>query len=129
MLQNKDIAKTQEVKTFFKDTWRQPEFFVKHLELLNFPKTPKLFRSVKQSGVPYWDLIKLIPILPFMDMGSLGSVFNGSAPVETKAQKDTYHRALANQKMDWRNLLLLFVKRYLSFDRDFTGQLYFTGIS
>jgi len=36
MLQNKDIAKTQEVKTFFKDTWRQPEFFIKHLELLNF---------------------------------------------------------------------------------------------
>lgn len=120
MLQNKDIAKTQEVKTFFKDTWRQPEFFIKHLELLNFSKTSKLFKSVKQYGVPFWELIKLILVLPFMDMESLGSVFNGKSAVETKAQKDTYYRALANQKMDWRNLLLLFVKRYLSFDRDFT---------
>lgn len=119
MLQNKDIAKTQEVKAFFKDTWRQPEFLIKHLELLNFSKTTKLFKSVKQSGVPFWDLIKLILALPFMDKESLGSVFDGKGTVETKAQKDTYYRALANQKMDWRNLLLLFVKRYLSLDRDF----------
>lgn len=119
MLQNKDIAKTQEVKTFFKDTWRQPEFLIKHLELFNFSKTSKLFKSVKQSGVPFWELIKLVLALPFMDVDSLGSVFNGKGTVETKAQKDTYYRALANQKMDWRNLLLLFVKRYLSLDRDF----------
>lgn len=119
MLQNKDIANIQEVKTFFKDTWKQPEFFIKHLELLNFSKTSKLFKSVKQSGVPFWELIKLILALPFMDMESIGSVFNGKNTVKTKAGKDTYYRALANQKMDWRNLLLLFVKRYLSFDKDF----------
>jgi hypothetical protein len=52
---------------------------------------------VKQSGVPFWDLIKLILALPFMDMESIGSVFNGKAAVETKAQKDTYYRALSNQ--------------------------------
>jgi len=120
MLQNKDIAKIQEVKTFFNDTWVQPEFFVKHLELLNFQKTSKLFKSVKKCGIPFWDLMKLILVLPFMDMGSLGSVFNGGARVETKAQKDTYYRALTNQKMNWRNLLLLFVKRYLSLEQKFT---------
>jgi hypothetical protein len=55
-------------------------------------------------------------------MESLGSVFNGKAAVETKAQKDIYYRALSNQSRSFgrRNLLLLFVKRYLSFDRDFT---------
>lgn len=49
----------------------------------------------------------------------MGSVFNGGATVETKAQKDTYYRALTNQKMNWRNLLLLFVKRYLSLEQKF----------
>jgi hypothetical protein len=39
MLQNKNIAKTQEVKTFFKDTWSQPEFLIQHLELISFSKT------------------------------------------------------------------------------------------
>lgn len=61
----------------------------------------------------------MILALPFMDVESLGSVFNGKDTVETKAGKDTYYGALTNQRMDWRNLLLLFVKRYLSFDRDF----------
>lgn len=121
MLQNKDIAKTQEVKTFFKDTWTHPEFFIKQLELLNFSKTSNLFKSVKQTGVPFWDLIKLILLLPFMDMGSLGSAFNNKTSVELSAEKDTYYRALTNQKVDWRNLLLIFVKRYLSFDSDFTA--------
>lgn len=120
MLQNKDIVKIQEIKTLFKNSWTQPEFFSKHLELLNFSKTSKLFKSVKQCGVPFWDLIKLILALPFMGMESLGSVFSGKTPVEIKAQKDTYYRALANQKMDWRNLLLLFVKRYLSLDHKFS---------
>ncbi|TXD82111.1 transposase [Subsaximicrobium wynnwilliamsii] len=75
---------------------------------------------MKQSGVPFWELIKLILALPFMDVESIGSVFDGKSTVDVKAQKDTYYRALTNQKMDWRNLLLLFVKRYLSLDRDFT---------
>src|SRR5680860_1904406 len=63
--------------------------------------------------------MKLILVIPFMDMGILVSVFNGGATVETKAQKDTYYRALTNQKMNWRNLLLLFVKRYLSLEQKF----------
>ena len=119
MLPNKDIAYIQEVKTFLIDTWKLPEIFIKHLELLNFSKISKLFKSMKQSGVPFWELVKLILALPFMDMESIGSVFNGKNIVETKAGKDTYYRALANQKMDWSNLLLLFVKRYLSFDKNF----------
>lgn len=122
MLQNKDITKTQEIKTFFKDTWTQPDFFIRHLEILNFHKSSKLFKAVKKSGVPFWDLMKLILILPFMDISSLGAFFNSNSTVDAKAQKDTYYRALANQKMDWRNLLLLFVKRYLSLDQNFTEE-------
>ena len=94
---------------------------IKHLELLNFSKTSKLFKSVKQTGVPFWELVKLVLVLPFMDRESLGAAFNGKGDIETKAGKDTYYRALANQKMDWRNLLLLFVKRYLSLEGDFNN--------
>lgn len=55
-----------------------------------------------------------------MNMGSLGPVFNSSSSVEAKALKDISYKALTNQKMDWCNLLLLFVKRYLSLDLKFT---------
>ena len=52
MLQNKDITKIQEIKTLFKDTWIQPDFFSKQIELFHFTKASKIFKSIKQSGVP-----------------------------------------------------------------------------
>jgi hypothetical protein len=40
-----------------------------------------------------------------MDMKNIKSAFYNKSAVETKAQKGTYYRPMANQKMDWRNLL------------------------
>lgn len=121
MLQNKDIIKVQEIKTFFKNTWLEPEFLSKYFDLLRFSKTSVLYKSVKECGVPFWDLLKLIISLPFMGVSNVGSAFDSRSKVETIAQKDTYYRALSNQKMDWKKLLLLIIKRYLSMDKQFTS--------
>ncbi len=53
MLPDNDIAKIQEIKILFQDSWTQPEFFAKHLELFKFSKTSKLFLSVKESGITF----------------------------------------------------------------------------
>lgn len=121
MLQNKDITKVQEIKTYFKNSWLEPEFLSKHFNLLHFSKTSLLYSSVKECGVPFWDLLKLILIFPFMNISSVGAALEKRSNVETIAQKDTYYRALGNQKMDWRGLLFLIVKRYLSMDKKFTA--------
>ena len=121
MLRDKDIAKIQEIKTLFQDSWTQPEFFSKHLELFKFSKTSKLFLSVKESGVPFWEIMKILLLLPFMDIKNVGSLFNSSVACKTKGQKDVYYRGLSNQRINWRNLLLLFVKRYLQVDQRFTA--------
>lgn len=121
MLQDKDIAKIQEIKILFQDSWTQPEFFSKHLELFKFSKTSKLFLSVKESGVPFWEVMKILLVLPFMDIKNVGSLFNSSVGIKSKGQKDVYYRALSNQRINWRNLLLLFVKRYLQIDQRFTA--------
>lgn len=121
MLLDKDIAKIQEIKLLFQDSWTQPEFFSKHLELFKFPKTSKLFLSVKESGVPFWEIMKILLVLPFMDIKNVGSLFNSSVAPKSQGQKDVYYRALSNQKINWRNLLLLFVKRYLQIDQRFTA--------
>jgi hypothetical protein len=121
MLQNKDITKVQEIKALFKDTWCQPEFFSKHFDLLHFSKTSKIYKSVKEYGIPFWDLMKMIIVFPFMNIPNVGAAFDGKHNIEVTAQKDTYYRALANQKLDWRNLLLLIVKRYLSISSRFNS--------
>ncbi len=47
-------------------------------------------------------------------------MFNSKVVPNTEGEKDVYYRALANQKINWRNLLLLFVKRYLWVDTKFS---------
>ena len=120
MLRNKDIAKIQEIKTLFTDSWIQPEFFSKQIELFNFTKASKILKAIKKSGVPAWDIIKLLLILPFSDTHSIHSLYDTKMAPDVKGQKDIYYRLLGNQKINWRNILLLFVKRYLKLDDKFS---------
>jgi hypothetical protein len=116
MLQNKDIANIQEVKTFFKDSWVQPDFFATHLKLFKFKKASSFFSSVKTSGVSYLDLLNTLLLLPFAGIKNVYGLHNNSFPPKTSGEKDVYYRALENQKVDWRKLLSLFIDRYLQLD-------------
>lgn len=120
MLRNKDIAKIQEIKTLFTDSWVRPEFFSKQIELFDFTKASKIFNAIKKSGVPVWDIIKLLLILPFSNTQSIHSLYTTKMAPGTKGQKDIYYRLLGNQKINWRNILLLFVKRYLKLEDRFS---------
>ncbi len=120
MLQNKDIAKIQEIKTLYTDSWIQPEFFSKQLDLFNFTKASKIFKAIKKNGVAAWDIIQLLLILPFSNIHSIHSLYNTKMAPDVKGQKDTYYRLLGNQKINWRNILLLFVKQYLMLDDRFS---------
>ena len=120
MLQNKDIAKFQEIKVLFNDNWSKPDFFQEQIKLFKFSKSSKVFLAAKKSGISFWEIMKLLFILPFTNTSNIGSVFSNKSAPDTIGQKDTYYRALANQKISWRNILLLFVKRYLHLDSKFT---------
>ena len=120
MLRDKDIAKIQEIKTLYTDSWAQPEFFSKQIELFDFTKASKIFMAIKKSGVPVWDIIKLLLILPFSNVKSIHSLYNTKMAPVAKGKKDTYYRLLGNQKINWRNILLLFAKRYLKLEDKFS---------
>jgi hypothetical protein len=119
MLHDKDIAKIQELKIFFKDTWVSPEFFKEYLDLFKISKASKIFKSVKETGVPFGDIINLLLILPFTMSKTINSLYTSKFTPLTKGKKDVYYRALSNQKTNWRNILLLFVKRYISLSQGF----------
>jgi len=120
MLQDKDITKIQEIKTLFTDSWIQPDFFHKQLELFNFTKASSIFKIIKRSGVPVWDVIKLLLIIPFSNVNNIHSLYNSKLAPDVKGQKDIYYRLLGNQKINWRSILFLFVKRYLKLDDKFS---------
>ena len=54
MLQNKDIAKIQEIKFLFNDNWIKPEFFQEYLKMFKFSKTSKIFLAVKKRKLKSW---------------------------------------------------------------------------
>jgi len=58
--------------------------------------------------------------LPFTNTESINALYNTRMAPETECGKDAYYRLLSNQKINWRNILLLFVKRYLKLDDKFT---------
>ena len=67
MLQNKDIAKIQEIKTLSQASWTQPEFSSEHFQL---------FQSVMSRGVPFWEIMRVLLVMPFMNIKNVGSLFN-----------------------------------------------------
>ena len=75
MLQDKDIAKIQEIETYFSESWTHVDFFSKQLELFYFSKTSKIFKSIKKSGVDVWDIIKLLLIIPFSNVNTINSLY------------------------------------------------------
>jgi len=120
MLQDKDITKIREIETFFTNNWIQPEFFSNQIKLFHFSKASKIFSSIKQSGVPVWDILKLLLILPFSNIQNVHGLYTSKMAPKTDGEKDTYYRLLSNQRINWRNILLLFVKRYLNLDSKFS---------
>lgn len=121
MLQNKDITKIQEIKTFFDDSWTQPEFFSKQLALFNFSKTSNFFTSIKQSGISAWEILTVLFVMPFTNTQTINSLYSTKMAIDSKAKKDAYYRLLENQKISWRSLLLLFVKRYIKLENKFNN--------
>jgi len=121
MLQNKDIAKIQEIKTFFDDSWSQPEFLAKQLELFNFSKTSIIFSRIKGSGISAWEILKILFVMPFTNTSTVYGMYHSKMSIDKQGEKDAYYRLLENQKINWRTILLLFVKRYLKLENKFTN--------
>ncbi len=120
MLQNKDIAKIQEIETFFSESWTHVDFLSKQLELFHFSKASTIFKSIKKTGVGVWDILKLLLIIPFSNIDTINALYTTKTAPKTDGAKDTYYRLLANQNIHWRNILLLFVKQYLKLESKFT---------
>lgn len=117
MLRNEDISKIEEIKGLYTDKWIQPDFLSKLIELLKVSPSSSLFTSAKSSGIELWLLLNILLTFPFMDMKNIGSYFSSKLSSKAIGKKDTFYRILKNQKINWRRILLLFVKKYLDLDK------------
>ncbi|MCP4269951.1 MAG: transposase [Candidatus Brocadiaceae bacterium] len=121
MLLHEDISKTRELKIKFKEIWLRQDYLISHLEILGYSKIKKHFESCKKSGISFDSLISTLLVLPIMGLSTIYSLAKSNAPNIKISGKDSYYRLLANQNINWRGLLMHFVKEYLSKDSSFTS--------
>ena len=121
MLLHEDISKTKEIKIKFKENWLRPDFLISHLEILGYSKIKKRFESCKKSGISFDSLVSTLLVLPIIGLNTIYSLTKSNDPNINKASKDSYYRLLANQNINWRALLMHFVKEYLVKDLLFTS--------
>jgi len=121
MLQSEDIAKVQEVKGKFNKFWLDTDYLQSYLNILGFQQIKKKFKSCKQSGYSFGNLISTLLLLPVMGLKTINELTSNkeSSFIDKKSAKDSYYRILANQKINWRDFLFKFVKQYLLKDKDF----------
>jgi hypothetical protein len=121
MLQYEDISKTKEIKIKFKENWLRQDYLISHLEILGYSKIKKRFESCKKSGISFDSLVSTLLVLPIIGLNTIYSLTKSNEPHISIAGKDSYYRLLANQNINWRGLLMHFVKEYLVKDLLFTS--------
>ena len=121
MLLHEDISKTKEIKIKFKENWLSQDYLISHLEILGYSKIKKRFESCKKSGISFDSLVRTLLILPIIGLNTIHSLTKSNEPDINLAGKDSYYRLLANQNINWRGLLMHFVKEYLVKDLLFTS--------
>lgn len=117
MLQSEDISKINEIKGLYSERWIQPEFMKEHINRLKVSSKSKLFTSIKTSGVGFWTLFNVLLLFPFMDVKNVKSYISGRFAIKSITTKDVLYRILKKQNINWRSILLMFVKRYIELEK------------
>jgi hypothetical protein len=120
MLQHEDIAKIHEIEGKFNKIWLSSEYLQAHLNILGFNKIKDKFSWCKKAGFSFENLISTLLFLPLIGISSIHGFTTNKDKDLDKCGKDSYYRILANQKINWRVFLALFVKQYLLKDELFT---------
>jgi hypothetical protein len=120
MLQCKDISKIQELKLKFKNNWLDSNFLLRLLDLIEFHKIGKRFNICKQSGISFTELMSLLLVLPILGYNTIHNLTQSKFGRVRCLCKDSFYRLLANQKINWRSLLLYIAKAYISKEDKFT---------
>ena len=90
MLQHEDISKINEIKTFFTDNWLQPGVLSKQIHLIKFKQSLSVFKSIKSSGIGFYDIFRVLIFMPMLNSKNVHDVVSSSK--DNLAKKDTYYR-------------------------------------
>jgi len=114
MLHNKDINKISELKNGFTPRWLEPDFLLGSLKCFSFSSLCRSFSSIKQSGYSFEAIFSILMSLPFLGLPSVNSIYKSPYLNIIEARKDVFYRLKNKSSIDWRAILWVFVKKFIS---------------
>jgi len=114
MLHNKDINKISELKNGFTPRWLEPDFLLCSLKCFSFSSLCRSFSGIKQSGYSFEAVFSILMSLPFLGLSSVNSIYKSPYLNIIEAGKDVFYRLKNKSSIDWRAILWVFVKKFVS---------------
>jgi len=112
MQANKNSKKPGELEMIISDSVKTTDALTDVMSQFNIRRIFETFNSVKRSGVVVSKVLTILLMMPFYNVASIRALFkSGLSGIE--GQKDVYYDIKNNEKINWRTLLYLIVKRFI----------------
>jgi len=109
----KDNIKIEHIKSIAtKDKFAISDKLIDLFRVFNISSLCLKNNMIKFKGYAVADIISVLTLFPFMALSTVNSFMLSRFKQLIDAQKDTFFRLKNNEQYNWRNLLLLFAKRF-----------------
>jgi len=74
----------------------------------------KILGCCKTKGIPVKVIFKTLFLLPFIEVNNIRNLYMCGFSKDVKCKKDAFYEFLNSSKIDWRRILMLFGKQFIS---------------
>jgi hypothetical protein len=114
MQQDKITKRNSELEVIASDSEKLSSSLADVMKRFNLEKHSRLFDFLKSKGFAVSSLINILVMLPFVGISSICALVKCRIyGIDMQGQKDVYYEIKNNEYINWRQLLLLHVKRFI----------------
>ena len=114
MQQDKITKRNSELEVVASDSEKLSSSLADVIERFNLKKHARVFDFLKSKGLAVSSLLNVLVMLPFWGITSIYAIVkSGIHGIDFQGKKDVYYDVKNNEFINWRQLLLLHVKRFI----------------
>lgn len=111
MQRNKNTKSLSEINSYCQESSIMVDIFNKLLNNFDLRYINSLFSDVKKRGVEGSKIFRSLFVFRFLDFNNVAQLMNSGVSEELSHKKDVFYDFLNNPKIQWRKIMLLFVKQ------------------
>jgi len=112
MIHMEGLKRINELQDFFEKDGEVSEIIVDIFNKFKVCKTAQRLNEYKQKGFPAVEVFLVLVLSPFFSVSSVRALYKSGLKALNTMQKDTFYRLKNNSKIDWRQNLYSFAKRF-----------------